>query len=110
MPTDILRYLGKTLRAARKKAKLTQEGLSEKVGISTRHIAKIEKGVMNPSYEILYYLINELDISADKLFNTNMTEDNERLSNLLHYYNSCEPTEQEIILNVVECLSKSFKK
>ena len=41
MPTDILRYLGKTLRAARKKAKLTQEGLSEKVGISTRHIAKI---------------------------------------------------------------------
>ena len=32
---------------------LTQEQLAERCHVSTKHIANIEKGSMNPSYEIL---------------------------------------------------------
>ena len=95
---------------ARKKAGLTQEELSEKTEISTRHIAKIEKGVMNPSYEILYYLVNELGISADKLFLIEMSEDEENLNQLIHCYNSCDSKDQKIILNIVEGLVRELKK
>lgn len=57
MPVDILKHLGSCLKKARKERHLTQELLSEKTGISVRHIAKIEKGVMNPSFEVLYALL-----------------------------------------------------
>ena len=58
MPVDILKHLGNCLKQARKERHLTQEVLSEKTGISVRHIAKIEKGVMNPSFEVLYALVS----------------------------------------------------
>ena len=45
--------LGNQIRSARKKADLTQEQLSALCHVSTKHIANIEKGIMNPSYEIL---------------------------------------------------------
>ena len=37
----------------------TQERLSDVSGVSVRHIAKIEKGVINPSFDILEKLITE---------------------------------------------------
>ena len=53
MPNSVIAALGKQIRSARKKADLTQEQLSALCHVSTKHIANIEKGIMNPSYEIL---------------------------------------------------------
>ena len=61
MPNDKLKYLGQRMREARQTAHLTQEELSLKSHVSVRQIAKIEKGTMNPSYEILYALIHTLE-------------------------------------------------
>ena len=61
MPDDVLKRLGSRMQAARKDCGLTQDELSAASGVSVRHIAKIEKGVMNPSFEILS---NTKDIQA----------------------------------------------
>ena len=53
MPNSDLKVLGEKVRKERKLAGLTQEQLAERCHVSTKHIANIEKGSMNPSYEIL---------------------------------------------------------
>ena len=67
MPEDALKKLGAQIRKARKDRNMTQDQLSQLSGISVRHIAKIEKGVMNLSFEILYQLASILDISLDAI-------------------------------------------
>ena len=41
---DIDKHFGKILRSYRKKAKITQEELAEKLGISLKYISRIENG------------------------------------------------------------------
>ena len=56
MPNSDLKVLGEKVRKERKLAGLTQEQLAERCHVSTKHIANIEKGSMNPlSY--LYFRI-----------------------------------------------------
>ncbi|MBR5874493.1 MAG: helix-turn-helix transcriptional regulator [Oscillospiraceae bacterium] len=46
---------------------LTQEGLAEKIGVSTSFIGHIERGSRKLSVETLYSLCVALDVSADFL-------------------------------------------
>lgn len=48
MPNSDLKVLGEKVRKERKLAGLTQEQLAERCHVSTKHIANIEKGSMNP--------------------------------------------------------------
>ena len=89
MPVDILKHLGTCLKQERKKKHLTQEFLSEKTGISVRHIAKIEKGVMNPSFEVLYSLVDELNLAVEPLFHSDMEPNDIQLQTLIHLYVGC---------------------
>lgn len=50
MPNSDLKVLGEKVRTERKLAGLTQEQLAERCHVSTKHIANIEKGSMNPWY------------------------------------------------------------
>lgn len=53
MPEGEFSKLGDAMKNARKSRGFTQERLSNVSGVSVRHIAKIEKGVINPSFDIL---------------------------------------------------------
>jgi transcriptional regulator with XRE-family HTH domain len=45
--------LGKNIKKARKKAKVTQLQLAEKVKVHASYISRIERGVVNPSIEVV---------------------------------------------------------
>lgn len=109
MPNDILKHLGSCMRSARKDANLTQENLSQQSGVSVRHIAKIEKGEMNPSFEILYRLINCMGISANTLFHPNLPNIEAEINRLTGYYQSCgNSDDRELILNTVQCMASTI--
>ena len=59
--------LGKRVRIRRNVLELTQEGLAEKIGVSTSFIGHIERGSRKLSIETLYALCKALDTSADFL-------------------------------------------
>ena len=59
--------LGKRVRIRRQVLELTQEGLAEKIGVSTSFIGHIERGSRKLSVETLYALCKALDTSADFL-------------------------------------------
>ena len=95
----------KRIKEQRKKNKLTQEQLSEKLGISKNHLSAIERGVYRVQIETLVMIINCLGCTADDLFcdvidkgymikSSRLSEKIEKLS----------PEEQNRILAVVDTL------
>lgn len=59
--------LGKNIKKARAKAKLTQAEVAEKVGIHVNYFAMIERGEVNPSYEILEGIAKALKIKSSEI-------------------------------------------
>lgn len=64
--------LGKNVRKYRKKAKLTQEALAEKVERSNSHIGQIENGRGIPSLSTTVDIANVLGITVDQLVNSDL--------------------------------------
>lgn len=68
--TDTSEYLdgvGDRLREERVKAGLSQRELARRLGVSPSLISQLESGQSNPSVGTLYSLVNELDLSLDRL-------------------------------------------
>ena len=76
--------LGANLKYYRKKRGFSQEVLSEKAGISARHLSFIENGAAFVSAELLEKLTEILRISASALFydQKEITWDDTRLSSI----------------------------
>ena len=60
--------LGGVIKTARLNKSLTQEQLSEKVGIGRRYLMAIENENRKPRFDVLSRLIRELGIPADEIF------------------------------------------
>lgn len=99
-----IQYMGNCIREARKTQMLTQDELSEKLGISVRHIANIEKGKINPSFEILYTLIRGLNLSADILFYPEYTEIELEIKQLIQDFQSCDRDDRQIVFRTLQCM------
>ena len=59
--------LGKRIKEARNKLKLTQDALAEKANISNVYLGEIERGTKIPSVPVLVDLAQALNVSADYL-------------------------------------------
>ena len=55
------------IKAARKKASMTQARLAEEIGMSEVHISNMESGTGNPSLATLVDIANVLSVSTDEL-------------------------------------------
>ncbi len=56
-----------TLKALRKKKKMTQQALSDRSGLSLRYLQELEAGPKQPTIETLFKLAYGLDTTPDKL-------------------------------------------
>jgi transcriptional regulator with XRE-family HTH domain len=65
---DLRALFGRNLKIYRKKKRLSQEQLSEKVDISPMHLSKIERGLTFVSADLLEKLSESLETSAARLF------------------------------------------
>lgn len=61
--------LGKKIQKIRKDRHLTQEELSEKIGISRAYMGYIEQGRNTPSLEVLDKIARVLKVPVSNLFN-----------------------------------------
>lgn len=73
--------LGKVVRVARKRKRITQDYLAEKVGVQPRTILEIENGRGNPRFENLFVMVRLLDIAPNDIFNYDcgLAQDTEQL-------------------------------
>lgn len=59
--------LGEAFRRARQRAGLTQEQAAEASGIAPTYISDIERGVRNPSYELLLALAKAVGVPLSEI-------------------------------------------
>ena len=57
------------LRKLRRKKKLTQEKIGEKVKVTPKYIQYLEAGKRIPSLKLIYRLADALDVKVKELFN-----------------------------------------
>ncbi|MCG3460781.1 helix-turn-helix domain-containing protein [Xenorhabdus bovienii] len=69
MSNNIKSLFGQRIRYLRKEAGMSQEAFADKCGLDRTYISGIERGVRNPTLEIIYVIANGLQIELNELFN-----------------------------------------
>ncbi len=65
---DLGKQLGKRIKQIRKAAKLTQEMLAEKTGLSVEYISRLERGMSQPSFKTFEALAKALSVNPKDFF------------------------------------------
>jgi transcriptional regulator with XRE-family HTH domain len=65
---NTMNELGVAIKTARLEKDMTRNELAVKLSITPRHLAAIENERKKPSFDLLFQLIHELHITADRLF------------------------------------------
>lgn len=108
MPNNDLPVLGERLKKARKDCGLTQEQLAERSGLSTRHIAKIEKGDVNPSFEVLSTLVKMLGVSFDSIFDPASEQVEAELQEIAGLYRACPELGRQLVLATIRTMANEL--
>ncbi len=102
--SSVSNLLGNNVQKFRKKNGLTQTELSNKIGISQKHLSDIETGTKFPSAAIIEKLSNELAVPVSLLFGG--TDTSEISLSIINYFlANIEPK-----LNSIENDIKDLKK
>ena len=105
MHMTVLEELGIVLKNARHRKQLAD--LSQ---VSLKHIQLIEKGVKNPSFEVLRAVVRVLDISLDALIYSGSDADEQAAAEWKQTYLSCPPAARGALLNATRGLSNELKR
>ena len=62
---DNKNYMGESIRARRKRVKMSQEKLAEKANTTQTMISKIERGINDPSFQLICDIAKALDCSPN---------------------------------------------
>ena len=99
-------FIGQKIKDFRKKQKLSQAELAEKVGLSDKHIGRIEAGKYIPSCINFLNIIETLDINISE-FGINIDEPkDETRSELLKLIYTASDKELKIFLNILKVVKE----
>ena len=104
MPNETLIRLGERARQIRKERNLSQQKVADKSGLALRTVSRIERGLMNPSFEVLSNLASALETSTKNLLTFPGEEDNSDVQELVDVYRSCPKQCQRLILIAVRAV------
>lgn len=103
------KVLGNAIRDSRIRLGITQEDLSEMVGITPTHLKHIESEHRKPSIEVLFKLVQILNISLDSLLleqpdRSSFSETECTINALLK---TCSDGEKNIVLDLIKSIQKN---
>lgn len=106
--------IGQSIQEARKKAKLTQKELAEKVGIATITVQQYERGVRTPKIETLQKIAQALNIDVGVLYGVEVDKGNSQYLNRLYgkiseVAEKYGRPEEEVVNWINRCFSMSDK-
>ena len=102
-------FIGKTIQTIRKKANIKQSELAEKIGISEKHLSKIETGKNLPSLDNFLKMAEVLNFSLDDFGIKSNTYENEYKQTLLKIAYSASDYEAKSYCEIIDTLNKIMK-
>lgn len=104
--SDIDKIFGKILRKFRIKSGLTQEQLSEQLGISLKYISRIENGNNGIKTQTLIKYMNILGIPPNTLYLEFLTNEKIKKNILLsEKINSLSDEKKEFVFSIIDLLN-----
>ena len=103
--------IGKRIKIARIKADLTQERLSEIVGISPTHISNIETGTTKVSLTSIVSIANGLGVTADDLLCDSVVHAKAQFEkDIASLLEDCNPYEIRMVRDIAEALITTLRR
>lgn len=99
-----LGYMGAMLKEARLEARLTQEEVAERIGITTRYLMAIENEGKCPALDVWFRLIHTLHLSADAIVYPENTADREQDEPLLYMIRSLNSRDKKITQATIQAM------
>ena len=97
--------IGLRVKHARTRRNMSQEKLSEILGISRSQLASLERGTRGPSLELLIDIANTLNVPIADLLADHLTENESGTDTDLHYILlDCSQQEEKIIIKTAQAL------
>ena len=78
--------------------------------VSLKHVQGCERGVKNPSFEVLRAFCKVLNLSLDSLMNLDLPEDEQAANDMRQLYLSCPPAARKVLLNSTRALTDELKE
>ena len=102
-------FIGKTIQNIRKKANIKQSELAEKIGISEKHLSKIETGKNLPSLDNFLKMAEVLKFSLEDFGIKSNTYESEYKQTLLKIVYSASDYEAKSYCEIIDTLNKIMK-
>ena len=102
--------LGKRIREARLKRKMTQDQLSEKADISLYYLGEVERGTKTPSLKVLIAISDTLGVSTDSLLRDTVSTGNVYVNNeVTRMLDTLTPKQRTCAVEILEAYIKAIK-
>lgn len=95
-------FVGANIQTIRERAGLTQDKLSEMIGVSTNHLSAIERGIYGISIEKLKKVCRLLNVSADFILFGDAPS-NEEMA-VAHQIAAVNPKHKELVMKGIAVL------
>ena len=101
--------LHEKIKHLRKKKGISQQELSERVGIHITHVSRLENGHYHPSLEVLKRLIEIFEVSADYLINEDIDNyevkiRDKNLAERIRLIDSLEQEDRKALIQVIDSM------
>lgn len=104
---DLKEMIGSRIQEIRTKKGITQDQLSEKVGISPKYLSSIERGKENPTLKTILSLADSLGVKPDEFFiHLEIEDPEERKSMIIHILDEADDEQLKLAFRVLSAIIK----
>ena len=104
--TPLEERFGEKLEELREGKNMTREQLADQVGLTTRHIAALERGERRPTLNTMEKLLRTLGAPTEWLICPEFEEQNARLREISHLAATFSDEQQEFLLGMMRLMRK----
>ena len=102
---DIKQMIGARIKEIRTKKGITQEGLSERMGINPKYLSSIERGKENPTLNTFIKLSESLEVDLGEIFSFVQIEDPaKRKSFICSLLDEADSEQLKIIFKIISAI------
>jgi len=102
---NIKHLIGSRIKQLRKARGVSQEALSEKIGMSSKYLSSIERGQENPTLDTFLRLTKALEVDVFELFNYSQTPSPKEAKKIvLDFANGGDKMKLEVVAKLIRSL------
>lgn len=104
-----MKRMGTIIQQARATHGITQAALAEKIDVSLRTIIAIEKGKRNPTFDVLYKVIQALNVPADLIFHSDDVPDTPENEQFIREFQDASEQEQRLVIATARSIWRELR-